>query len=116
MHKFCHREESGPFFGFIRSEQPEICFQFLVYPFCFSVSLRVIGCGEGDIILEEVGKFLCEGRGELWSSVGDYFGVETESGKNIGEEKLGHSLRINVFCAGAINYPLHKVMVYHDHD
>ena len=36
--------------------------------------------------------------------------------ENIGEEKLGHSFGINVFCAGAINYPLRKPMVHHDHD
>ena len=52
----------------------------------------------------------------MWSSVRDYFGIETESRKNIGEEELGHPFRINVFCAGAINYPLSKPMVYHDHD
>ena len=78
--------------------------------------MRVIGCGEGDVILEEAGKFSCEGQGELWSPIGDHFGVETKPGKNIGEEKLGYSFRINVFCAGAINYPLRKSMVNHNHD
>ena len=62
------------------------------------------------------GEFSCESRSKLWSSVRDYLGVETKLGKNIGEEKLGHSFKINVFCAGAINYPLCKPMVYHDHD
>ena len=76
----------------------------------------MIGRGEGDVVLEEVGKFSCEGQGKLWSSIRDYLGVETKLRKNIGEEKLGHSFGINVFCAGAINYPLHKPMVYHDHD
>ena len=76
----------------------------------------MIGRGEGNVVLEEVGEFSCKGQGELWSSIGDYFGVETESRKNIGEEKLGHSFRVNVFCAGTINYPLSKAMVYHDHD
>ena len=36
--------------------------------------------------------------------------------ENIGEKELGHPFRINGFCAGAINYPLSKPMVYHDHD
>ena len=76
----------------------------------------MIGSREGDIVLEEAGKFSCEGQGKLWSSIGNYLGVETELGKNIGEEELGHSFRINVFCAGAVNYPLRKPMVYHDHD
>ena len=36
--------------------------------------------------------------------------------ENIGEKELGNSLGINVFCAGTVNYPLHKTMVYHNHD
>ena len=42
--------------------------------------------------------------------------METEPRENIGEEKLGYSLGVNVFVAGAINYPLCKPMVYHDHN
>ena len=36
--------------------------------------------------------------------------------ENMSEKELCHSGSINVFCAGAINYPLSKAMVYHDHD
>ena len=75
----------------------------------------MIGRGEGYIILEEVGEFLHKGRGKLQSSIGDYFRVEAELRKNIGEEKLGNSFGINVFCAGGVNYPLRKAMVYHNH-
>ena len=103
-------------FGFIRGEQAEISFQFLVYPFRFSISLGVIGGGKGDVILEEAGKFSGEGGGKLWSSVGNYLGVEAEPREDIGEEKLGYSFGVNVFSAGAINYPLSEPMVYHDHD
>ena len=88
----------------------------MVYSFSFSVSLRVIGGREGDIILEKASEFSSEGRGELWSSVGDYFGVEAESRENIGKEKLGYSFRVNSFSTGAINYPLREPMVDHDHD
>ena len=76
----------------------------------------MIGSGESDIVLKEAGKFLSEGRGELWSSIRDYFGVETQSGENISEKELGNSYGVNVFCARAVNYPLHKAMVYHNHD
>ena len=76
----------------------------------------MVGSREGDIILEEVGEFLREGRGELWSPVGDYLGVETESRENIGEKELSNSINVNVFCARGINYPLHKAMVYHNHN
>ena len=76
----------------------------------------MIGGREGDVILEEAGKFSGEGRGELWSSVGNYLGMEAESRENIGKEKLGYSFGVNIFSAGAINYPLSEPMVYHDHD
>ena len=100
MSKFCHGKQLGPFFGFIRSEQPQIRFQFLIYPFRFPVHLRMVGCGKGNIVLKKAGEFSCEGRGELWSSIGDYLGMETKSRKNIGEKKLGHPFRINVFVQG----------------
>ena len=66
--------------------------------------------------ITEVSELTSKGRGKLWSSVRDYLGVETKSREDIGEKELGHSFGINVFCAGAINYPLCKPMVYHDHD
>ena len=42
--------------------------------------------------------------------------MEAKSRKYVGEEELGNFGGVNVFCAGAINYPLHKAMVNHDHD
>ena len=72
--------------------------------------------GEGNVVLEEVSEFSGKGRGELQSSVRDHLGVEAESRENIGEKELGHPFGVNVFCAGAVNYPLRKAMVYHDHD
>ena len=59
--EFCHGKELGPFLGFIQGEQPQVRFQFLIYPFRFPVSLRVVGSGEGDVISEEAGEFSCEG-------------------------------------------------------
>ena len=75
----------------------------------------MIGSGEDDVILKEAGEFLSKGKGELWSPVRDHLGVEAESRENMGEKELDNSSSINVFCAGAINYPLCKAMVYHDH-
>ena len=115
MSEFCHGEKGGPFFGLVRGEQPWISFQLLVDSFCFSVSLWVVSGGKGDIILEKAGKFPSKGRGELWSPVQDHFGVEAKSRENMNEEEFGNSCSVNVFCARAINYPLHKAMVYHDH-
>ena len=76
----------------------------------------MVGGGEGYVISEEAGELSCEGRGKLRTPIRDYLGMETELRENIGEEKLGYSFGINVFCTGAINYPLCKPMVYHDHD
>ena len=84
--------------------------------FRLPISLRVVGCGKGDIVVEESGKFSCKGRSELWSPVRNHLGVEAKPRKNIGEKELSNSLGINVLCAGAINHPLHKPMVDHDHD
>ena len=76
----------------------------------------MIGCGEGDIVLEEMGKFSGKSWCKLWSSVRDHLRVEAKSRKNVSEKELGDSGSIDFFCAGAINYLLHKAMVYHDHD
>ena len=61
MSKLCHGEEIRSFFRFIGSEQPQISFQFLIYSFGFPICLGVIGGGEGDIVLKELGKFSGEG-------------------------------------------------------
>ena len=37
--------------------------------------------------------------------------MEAESRKNMGKEEFGDSSGIDVFCAGVINYPLHKAIV-----
>ena len=72
--------------------------------------------GEGNIVLEETGKFSGEGRSKLWSSVQDHLGVKAKLREHMREKELGNSSSINVFCAGAINYPLCKAMVYHNYD
>ena len=61
----------------------------------------MIGSGEGYIVLEEMGEFSGEGRGELWSSVQDHLGVKAELWEDMGEKELGHSCCVNVFlCRG----------------
>ena len=46
----------------------------------------------------------------------DYLGMEAKSRENMNEKELGNPCHVNVFCVGVINYPLHKSMVYHNHD
>ena len=43
-------------------------------------------------------------------------GVQAKLRENMGEKELGDSCSVNVFQTRAINYPLTKPMVYHDHD
>ena len=116
MSEFHHGQEVGPLFRFVGGEQPQIGFQFLIYLFGLPIHLGMVCSGEGDIVLEEVGKFSGEGRGELRSPVRDHLGMEAELRENVSEKEFGDSCGINVFCAGAINYPLRKAMVYHDHN
>ena len=54
--------------------------------FHLPISLRVVGCGKGDIIVEEASEFLCKGQSKLWPPVGNHLGVEATLRKNIGEK------------------------------
>ena len=76
----------------------------------------MIGGGEGDVILKEAGEFLSKGKGELWSPVRDHLRVETELRENMSKKELSNPSSVNVFSARAINYPLHKAMICHNHD
>ena len=69
LREFCHREEFGPFRRLVLSEDLKIGFEFLIDPFRLAISLQVVGGGEGDIIIEKPGEFLCEGRSELRSLI-----------------------------------------------
>ena len=44
VHEFCKGDVLCPGSGIGATEDLEVGFYFLVNPFCFSVSLRVIGC------------------------------------------------------------------------
>ena len=51
--EFGGREEVKPTFGIIGAKDTKVCFDFLVGALHLSVSLRVIGSGKFDVILEE---------------------------------------------------------------
>ena len=61
-----------------------------------------------------MGKFLCEGRGELGASVRDYLVVEAESREDMLKKDLSNVHSRGSFVARAENYPLRKTMVYHN--
>ena len=46
MGKFSMGDVVSPRSRIVSTEDPKVCFDFLVYPFSFSVQLRVIGGGE----------------------------------------------------------------------
>ena len=49
--KFCHREKFGPFRRLVFRKVLKEGLKFLIDPFRFAISLRMIGSGEGDVII-----------------------------------------------------------------
>ena len=52
VREFRHGKEFGPFRWLVPGKDLKIRFEFLVDPFRFAVSLRVIGGGEGDVVVK----------------------------------------------------------------
>ena len=69
----------GPRFWVVATEDPGIRFYFLIYLLSFSVCLRMVGGGEGEVIFQESFKFSSEGGCKLRASVRDDFVVEAEA-------------------------------------
>ena len=67
--KFGGREVIKPGFRVVGTKDAKIHFYLLIGAFRLSISLRVIGSGEFDIVLEESGQFSSEGGGKLGSPV-----------------------------------------------
>ena len=59
--EFCMENFVSPGGGVRFTEDSQIGFNFLVDSFSFSVRLKVIGSGEGKIIVEEFSKFFGKG-------------------------------------------------------
>ena len=112
--EFRHREEFGPFKRLVLRKDPEERFKFLVDPFGFTVSLWVVGGGEGNVVIQEMSEFSCEGGGELRSLIRDDLVVKAELGEDVLEKDFGDVRHRGGFIARAENYPLQKAMVYHD--
>ena len=71
MVKFCRGKELYPFSQVVGAKDVEICFELLIGSLSLSISLRMVGSGEVNIILEETSEFLSKGRSELRALVGD---------------------------------------------
>ena len=69
--EFCRGKELYPFSRVVGAKDAEISFEFLIGSLGLSIRLRMVGCGEANIILEEMSEFLSKGGGELRASVRD---------------------------------------------
>ena len=65
MDEFCVGDLVGPGTWVASTEDPKICFNFLVDMFCFAVGLRMIGGGQGEVVVKKFSEFLSKGRGKL---------------------------------------------------
>ena len=114
MSKFGVGDHLGPCGRGVATEDAEISLDFLVDTFCFSIRLRVVSGGEGEIVSEESSEFFGKGGGELRTSIGDDLVIEAEPSVNLVEEKRGNPFGGDGFLRRAENHPLSKPMVYHD--
>ena len=59
--KFCMGDFVSPGTGVGPTEDPKVHFDLLVDTLCFAIRLRVVGSGEGEVVIEEFAEFLGEG-------------------------------------------------------
>ena len=69
--EFCQGKELYPFSRVVGAKDVEISLKLLIGSLSLSISLRMVGSGEVNIVFEETSKFLREGGGKLRASVGD---------------------------------------------
>ena len=100
----------------VGTEDAEIGFEFLIDSFGLSIGLRVVGGGEFDVIFQKMGKFSCECRGELGTTIRDNGVMKAKAFEYVVKKELSDSGCINGFAARSKNYPLYKAMVDHDQD
>ena len=95
-------------------EDLKVCLNLLVDTFHFTVKLRMVGSGEGEVVVQEFPKLFGEGGGKLWATIGDDFVVEPKVEVYFVEEEGSYPFSGDHFLSGAENYPLCKAMVDHD--
>jgi hypothetical protein len=107
-------DQIGPCGGVVSTKDPEVGLDLLIDTFSFSVCLRVISGGKGEVVSEDLSEFFGKGRGELWTAIGDDLVVESEAFVNFVEEKGGYPFGGDGFLGRTENYPLRKPVVDHD--
>ena len=116
VHEFCMGDFVSPG-GRVRStKDPQIGFDFLVDLFCFSIRLRVVGSGEGKVIVEEFPEFFGENGGELWTTIRDNLVIESKVEVDLVEKEGGDLFCGDCFLGRAENYPFNKPMIDHDQE
>ena len=116
MVEFSGEKELHPFCQVIGTKDVKICLKFLIGSLGLTISLRVIGSGEVNIILKEMSEFFGKGRSKLRTMIRDESIVQSKSFEDKVKKQLGDSCSIDSCRARSEDYPLHKAMVDHDHD
>ena len=112
--EFSMEDVVGPRSRVLSTEDLKVCFNFLVYPFGFSIQLGMIGCEEGKVVLQEFSKLSGEGGRELGTTVRYDFVVEAEVEVYFVEKEGSYPFSGDVFLCGTENHPLSKPMVDHN--
>ena len=106
MSKFSMGDVIGPRSGVVSTEDLKVCFNFLVYLFCFSVRLQMISGGEREVVFQEFSKFLSEGGGKLGAMIRDDFVIKAKVEVYFVEKEGSYSFGGDVFLRGTKNHPL----------
>ena len=106
VREFCHGEKFRPFRKLVLCKNAEVCLEFLIYSFGFTVCLQTIYSRKGHVIFEEAGKFLGKSQGELRASVRDDSVMKTKSGEDMVEKDVGDVSSRGGFVARVEIYPL----------
>ena len=71
MVEFCRGKKLHPFCWVVGAKDVKIHLKFLIGLFCLSIGLRVIGCGQANVVFEEASEFLGKGGGKLGALIRD---------------------------------------------
>jgi len=74
----------------------------------------VVDGGEGEVVIQKFSEFSGKCRCELGTMIRDDFVIESEVKKDFVEEEGGDAFSKDSFLSWAENYPLSKLIVYHD--
>lgn len=100
VNKFCHRGLVCPFRRVRSAKYPKVGFKFLVYPFSFSISFRVVYRRYGEFISKYSSKFPLELGCKLWSSIRDDFVEKSKSGVEFSKNNSCDSFGSDGFLCG----------------